>query len=257
MESARILLVDDEPVVARLYGRALANLGHQLEFASNGREGFEKAKSESFDLILTDLNMPHRTGTQMAEALTKRELKHCPIILLSATDSRDGLIEAVACGCDDFMQKGDSFQDILARARFWLTAPLQQLPDDARDIFVSRTPHAAAEITALRQLGRNRWQLEERVQSALLDQLTACPEGFGSSHQDQRRLLGVCAGLLDVLGRSDPISYLRRGDLLMSCLSACVPECMADIKAQLVDFKSCLIDATYRHARETLLLNPN
>jgi len=257
MENARILLVDDEPVVAQLYGRALTNLGHHLEFASDGREGFEKAKSETFDLILTDLNMPYRTGTQMAEALTRRELKHCPIILLSATDSRDGLIEAVACGCDDFMQKGDSFQDILARARFWLTAPLRQLPDDAREIFVSRTPHAAAEITALRQLGRNRWQLEDRVQSALMDQLTHCPPKFGHSHQDQRRLLGVCAGLLDTLGRSDPMSNLRRGDLLLSCLAACVPTCMADIKSQLMDFKSCLTDATYRHARETLLLNPH
>jgi len=257
MEGARILLVDDEPVVARLYGRALENLGLQLDYASDGKEGFEKAKAERFDLILTDLNMPRRTGTQMAEALTKRELKHCPIILLSATDSRDGLIEAVASGCDDFMQKGDSFHDILARANFWLSSPFAQLPDDAREIFVHRTPHAAAEITALRQLGRNRWEMEERAVAALMDQLDSCPHGFGSSHQDQRRLLGVCAGLLDVLGRSDPISYLRRGDLLLDCLAKCVPAFMADIKAHLLDFKSCLADATYRHAKETLILNPH
>jgi CheY-like chemotaxis protein len=256
MEGTRVLFVDDEPIVAKLYGRALENIGCLIDYASDGQEGFEKAKENTFDLIMTDLNMPRRTGTQMAEALTKRELKHCPVILLSATDSRDGLIEAVASGCDDFMQKGDSFHEILARATFWTQAPFEQLPTDARDIFVDRTPHAAAEITALRQLGKTRWQLEDRAIAALSDQLLDCSESFGSVHQDRLRLLGVCSGLLDLLGRSDPLSYLRRGDLLLSCLEACTPHLMEPLLAHLADFKSCLANATYKHAKETLILNP-
>lgn len=255
MEGTRVLFVDDEPVVAKLYGRALENIGCVLDYAQDGQEGFEKAKSEPFDLILTDLNMPRRTGNQMAEALTKRELKRCPVILLSATDSSEGLIEAVACGCDDFMQKGDSFKDIMARAMFWVEAPFVQLPRDARDAFVERTPHAPAQITALRQLGRTRWQLQERASAALADQLMACSTNFGSTHQDRLRLIGVCAGILDRLGRSDPLSYLRRGDLLLQCLTACVPELMGQISVQLADFKSCLSNATYRHAKETLILS--
>lgn len=256
MEGTRVLFVDDEPVVAKLYGRALSNVGCVVEYASDGQEGFEKAKENAFDLIMTDLNMPRRTGTQMAEALTKRELKHCPVILLSATDSSEGLVEAVASGCDDFMQKGDSFPEIMSRARFWTQAPFQQLPPDARALFVERTPHAAAEITALRQLGKTRWQLEDRAMAALSDQLLDCTETFGSAHQDRLRLLGVCSGMLDRLGRSDPLSYLRRGDLLLACLEGCTPHLMDAICVHLADFKSCLENATYKHAKETLILNP-
>lgn len=256
MEGTRVLFVDDEPIVAKLYGRALENIGCVLDYAQDGQEGFEKAKSETFDLILTDLNMPRRTGTQMAEALTKRELKHCPLILLSATDSSEGLVEAVASGCDDFMQKGDSFSDIMARASFWVEAPFVQLPCDARDVFVERTPHAPAQITALRQLGRTRWQLQDRATAALEDQLMHCSPHFGKTHQDRLRLIGTCAGILDRLGRSDPLSYLRRGDLLLNCLSACVPGLMDRISIQLADFKSCQSNATYKHAKETLTLSP-
>lgn len=256
MEGTRVLFVDDEPIVAKLYGRALDNVGCVLDYALDGQEGFEKAKENTYDLILTDLNMPRRSGIQLAEALTKRELKHCPIMLLSATDSRDGLVEAVASGCDDFMQKGDSFHDILARAAFWVDAPFGALPDDARSIFVERTPYSAPAITGLRQLGKSRWLLEERAVAALMDQLASCPAGFGAHHQDFMRLIGVCTGLLDRLGQSDPLSYLRRGDLLLSCLQACVPELVGDIKHILQDFKSCLSNATYKHAKETLILYP-
>ncbi|MEO0410651.1 MAG: response regulator [Pseudomonadota bacterium] len=252
----RILLVDDEPIVAKLYTRALTNAGHDVAYASDGAEGFEMAKTEPFDLIITDMQMPRRTGAQLAEALTKRELKHCPILLLSASDSGEGLVSCVEAGCDDFMRKGDSFHSIIGRVTFWLSAPLKALPDDARAIFIQRTPEVATEITALHQLGRSRWLLEERAALALEDQLHGLPERYFDDLQARRRLLGFVAGVLDRLGRSDPLSYLRRGDLMLACVSLILPDQVEQIRSDLADFEILAKDATYRHAKQTLLLNP-
>lgn len=65
---ARILVVDDEPVVLDLISDALGS-SHRIETAANGREGLIKAGKESFDLILLDMKMPDMTGRQMYEAL--------------------------------------------------------------------------------------------------------------------------------------------------------------------------------------------
>ncbi|MEM1019251.1 MAG: response regulator [Pseudomonadota bacterium] len=244
--------MDDEPVVAKLYGQALANAGYIVRHASDGAEGVDLARQEAFDLILTDMNMPRKTGAEMAETLVGRSLKSAPILLLSASDSGSGLVSAVASGCDDFMQKGDSFRSIVDRVSFWLEAPYASLPADARQIFIQRTPEVADEITTLRRLSRNRWELEERATQALLDQLMTIPNAMLKSAAGQRRLVGVLSGILDVLGRSDPLSYLRRGDLLLACITACVPNIVENVKAELAEFETLVEDDIYLDGKQSL-----
>ncbi|MCW1924508.1 response regulator [Luteolibacter arcticus] len=68
-ETARILLVDDEPAVLQVLRQALLAEGFEVEIAANGREAVERVKERLFDLVLTDLIMPEMDGIQTILAL--------------------------------------------------------------------------------------------------------------------------------------------------------------------------------------------
>ncbi len=66
---ARILVIDDEDSVRDILSRILKTKGHQVVVASNGEEGIEQFKSESFDLVFTDLGMPKLSGWEVGKAI--------------------------------------------------------------------------------------------------------------------------------------------------------------------------------------------
>ena len=71
LTSARILVIDDEDSVRDILARMLTAKGHQVVSASGGQEGIEKFKSESFDLVFTDLGMPKVSGWDVGKAVKK------------------------------------------------------------------------------------------------------------------------------------------------------------------------------------------
>ena len=81
-ESLRILLVDDEPMVLELLSDYLVAAGHSVETASNGREGAEKFREGTFDLVVTDRAMPEMGGAEMASVISK-QAQGQPIIMLT------------------------------------------------------------------------------------------------------------------------------------------------------------------------------
>ena len=79
---ARVLVVDDEPVGLQLVTTYLSVDGHTFETATDGREGLEKFRVGTFDLVVTDRAMPRMSGDQLAAAV-KREAPPRPVILLT------------------------------------------------------------------------------------------------------------------------------------------------------------------------------
>jgi len=80
----KILLIDDEPLVIRMYQQKLLGDGYQVLEASNGKDGFEMAKKEKPDLIFLDLMMPNVDGIMTLKML-KGEVgtKNIPVIILT------------------------------------------------------------------------------------------------------------------------------------------------------------------------------
>jgi ligand-binding sensor domain-containing protein/signal transduction histidine kinase/CheY-like chemotaxis protein len=78
----RVLVVDDEPRILRLVGDYLAADQHQVETAADGREGLDKLRAGTFDLIVTDRSMPKMSGEQLAVA-AKQVNPTTPIVLLT------------------------------------------------------------------------------------------------------------------------------------------------------------------------------
>jgi CheY-like chemotaxis protein len=84
----RILIVDDEPDVLTYLTAFLEDNGYWVDTAVNGKEGFERAKSNSPDLIALDINMPEETGVRMFRNLQEDEATaHIPVIIVTGISS--------------------------------------------------------------------------------------------------------------------------------------------------------------------------
>lgn len=82
---AKILVVDDEAHIVHVVALKLRNAGHDVTTAADGAEAYDMAVAESFDLVITDLQMPYLTGLELAHKLaTTSSTKNCPIIVLTA-----------------------------------------------------------------------------------------------------------------------------------------------------------------------------
>lgn len=85
----RILVVDDQPVLAEVLAESLARDWHAVEVAGNGRVALEKFESGEFDLVITDKAMPEMNGSQLAAAIKARS-PETPIIMLTGFGEFDG-----------------------------------------------------------------------------------------------------------------------------------------------------------------------
>lgn len=104
--SANILTVDDSASIRMTTKIALSNAGYQVTEAVDGQDGLTKAKGATFDLIVTDLNMPNMNGLEMIEAL-RQSPAHTgiPIIFLTTESDADMKARAKAAGATGWLTK--------------------------------------------------------------------------------------------------------------------------------------------------------
>jgi two-component system KDP operon response regulator KdpE len=115
MNTATILVVDDEPQLRRAMKATLADLGYSVIEAKSGEEALALLRSDSPDLVLLDLNMPGIGGLEACRAI--RETSDLPIIVLSVRNTERDKVNALDAGADDFVTKPFGIQELLARIR--------------------------------------------------------------------------------------------------------------------------------------------
>jgi two-component system cell cycle response regulator len=116
--SLRILIVDDDPATQQLLSRILAESGHHVLTASNGREGLRLALEADPQLVVTDWVMPNMDGIELCRALRKARLGQLLyIIVLTAREDEDCLVTAFDAGADDYVVKPFSRKVLEARIR--------------------------------------------------------------------------------------------------------------------------------------------
>jgi two-component system chemotaxis response regulator CheY len=104
--TANILTVDDSASIRMTTKISLSNAGYTVTEAVDGSDGLAKAKSGSFDLIITDLNMPVMDGLTMIEELRKLpEHMGVPIIFLTTESDADLKARAKAAGATGWLTK--------------------------------------------------------------------------------------------------------------------------------------------------------
>ena len=110
----RFLLVEDDPEVARFVVKGLAEAGHVVELAPDGREGLYRA-TEAFDAIVVDRMLPGAMdGLSMVETL-RRAGNQTPVLILSALGQVDERVRGLKAGGDDYLTKPFAFSELQAR----------------------------------------------------------------------------------------------------------------------------------------------
>jgi two-component system KDP operon response regulator KdpE len=104
MSRATLLLVDDELIVRRLLGDALARAGYHVEVASSDTEALDRLGRPGIDMLLVDLRLGDADGVQVMQA-ARRLWPRLPIIMLTANGSLSSAIAAVRCGVADYLLK--------------------------------------------------------------------------------------------------------------------------------------------------------
>jgi two-component system KDP operon response regulator KdpE len=115
MNSARILVVDDEPQIRRVLRSTLAFRGYELVEAANGEEALELARKVKPDLILLDVNLPGMSGIETCREL--RRFTAMPIIMLTVRNAERDKVVALDAGADDYVTKPFGIEELLARVR--------------------------------------------------------------------------------------------------------------------------------------------
>lgn len=104
MQSLRILLVDDKPFILKVQSAIIESLGHQVTIAESGAMAFHLLASESFDLILMDMNMPVIDGLNSTQSIRNLGVK-TPIVALTGNDSDEARSRCLGVGMQGFMVK--------------------------------------------------------------------------------------------------------------------------------------------------------
>ncbi|MEM8798878.1 MAG: response regulator [Pseudomonadota bacterium] len=252
--ASRILLVDDEPLVAKLHARALVAVGYDVCFAENGADALEAIIASPPDLVLSDINMPMLDGFALTEALIGRGLKTMPVLFLTADDRIDVLTRAIEAGADDMIVKGASFQAILFRAQFWLTSSFATLPNLARQAFSADLKIAGTlPKEPVMGLFGNADLFLSRAHVAFADALASCPPGFGGEEADRIRILGFVNQLLATLARVVPIAHIRRADHIEALLHQLSPTiAYSEFAPLLAKFDEIAESMTFRNSADRL-----
>ncbi|MEO8053934.1 MAG: response regulator transcription factor [Acidobacteriota bacterium] len=111
-----ILIVEDEPKVARALREGLETEGYRVTVAHTGEDGFFLAETRPFDAVLLDRMLPGRDGLEILATLRQKGFL-APVLVLTARDAVEDRVAGLDAGADDYLVKPFAFSELLARVR--------------------------------------------------------------------------------------------------------------------------------------------
>ena len=121
-ENISILIVEDEPKIARFTQLELEHEGFRTSIEGNGRRAYERIIQEDYDVVLLDVMLPEMDGFEICQKV--RELSDVPIIMLTARDDIEDKVNGLDIGADDYLTKPFAIKELLARIRLILRRKL-------------------------------------------------------------------------------------------------------------------------------------
>lgn len=118
----KILLAEDEKDLSNAIGAILKVSGYDVDQAFDGEEALDYIDFTEYDLLILDIMMPKKTGIEVLRDLRNRK-NSIPILLLTAKDTTDDIVEGLDQGADDYMTKPFETKELLARINALLRRP--------------------------------------------------------------------------------------------------------------------------------------
>ncbi|MCA9557040.1 MAG: response regulator, partial [Myxococcales bacterium] len=162
----KILAVDDSVTYLHALGERLRHEGYGVVMAHSGAEAMAVLGAETVDLVLLDVIMPGLSGIEVCRRLKANAAwQDVPVILLTARDERDAMLEGLNAGADDYVVKGTDFDVLTGRVRAHLRR--KHLQDENRRIHerLHRMHAEAQEERAARELAETRAALMEDLKA--------------------------------------------------------------------------------------------
>jgi DNA-binding response OmpR family regulator len=151
----RIVVIEDDGVVAETLTLYLEHAGYSVVTAADGREGMALARQPGLALVILDLMIPGMSGQQVCRAL--RETSRVPILMLTARTSEDDRVAGLEMGADDYVPKPFSPREVVARVQALLRRAGEPGSSDP-------AVRANADVLRAGSLEIDRWSRQVRVE---------------------------------------------------------------------------------------------
>ncbi len=205
--SHKLLVVDDDPALARTLRVALGVEGYEVECAADGAEALQRLGAVRFDAVVLDVSMPRLDGLAVCRRMRERR-DRTPVLMLTARDAVDDRVSGLDAGADDYLVKPFALDELNARVRALLR---RAGGDDDREVADERLAYLDLELdVAGRRARRGQRQLElTRTEQRLLELLLRNPDQVLPRDMIYERVWGhdisATSNSLDVY-----VGYLRR-----------------------------------------------
>lgn len=206
---SKVLVVDDEPALARALAINLRAHGWEVVTAADGRSALAAAAAEHPDVVVLDLGLPDLDGTEVIAGL--RGWTKVPIVVLSARQHGEDKVEALDLGADDYVTKPFAMNELMARLRAAVRRGQSAEPEESEvavgdlviDLARKRVSRAGADVrltptewSFLELLARNLGRLVPREQ--------ILREVWGPAYEHETHYLRVYAAQLRRKLEADP-----------------------------------------------------
>lgn len=221
-EKGHLLVVEDNKVNRLMLGRNLTQQGHSVAFAENGLQALEMLRSQYFDLMLLDIEMPEMDGFQVLEALEKNtSLQDIPVIVTSSLEGLDGVVRCIEMGAEDYLTK--PINPVLLRARIGASLEKKRLRDQQRELIRKFATSEVAEDLLIKGFSLGGKYVDASVMFSDIRSFTTICEN--QSPSDTIELLNNYSGFVfEAIQRQHGIVSLMAGDGLMAIFGAPLPQ---------------------------------
>jgi len=121
---AKLLLIEDDSETAELITAELSEFGFKVEWAADGVEGLDKARSTQPDAMIIDRLLTDMDGLTIIPALRKDQVR-APVLVLSALSAVDDRVRGLEMGADDYLTKPFAIEELVARINALLRRPTE------------------------------------------------------------------------------------------------------------------------------------
>lgn len=129
----KILLIEDDPDIGKLLEIHLEDMELELDSATDGKNGLQKALANDYELVILDINLPRLDGLEVLKGI-RTEKKSLPVLMLSAKSEEFDKVLGLELGADDYMTKPFSIRELMARIKSIRRRTSSIIEDNEKDV---------------------------------------------------------------------------------------------------------------------------